>query len=89
MTGQRVIFITEALLTNILKTGILPAVKVEGLPPDARLVRIIPDYSMNYLVTEPRIGCVYESEEWEPLPEGATIPVLTVKFTKLGGDDAQ
>lgn len=81
--GQKVVFISHDLITRLLKQGELPRTTVRnGLPEDAELVRIIPDFSVAFAVKPPRIGLFYQSAEWPELKEGEEIPVLMPVFER-------
>lgn len=86
--GQKAIYITTDLLTEIIRQGAENHTRVvEGLPKDAELVRIIPDYSINFEVVPARLTLVYESAEWPELPEGSVIPIQEIRFEKIRGND--
>jgi hypothetical protein len=79
--GQKAVYITTDLLTEIIRQGAeTHCLTVEGIPWDARLVRIIPDYSVGYEVSQARLTLVYESAEWPELPEGSVLPIQTIQF---------
>lgn len=81
---QKVVKITSELLTDLFKQGEIPRVRVvDGLPADAELVRIIPDYSYGWEVRQASIGLVYQSAEFPELERGALIPELQVVFERI------
>lgn len=86
--GQKAVYVTADLLTEIIRQGAENHTRVvEGLPGDARLVRIIPDYSVGYEVQQARLALVYESAEWPELPEGSVLPIQAITFEKIRGND--
>jgi hypothetical protein len=82
--GQKAIYITADLITEIIRQGAENHTRVvEGLPSDAKLVRVIPDYSVGWEVLPPRLALVYESAEWPELPEGSLLPIQIIQFEKI------
>lgn len=82
LMGQRVVFVTGPFLKHICSSGTIPETIVEGLPADAELLRIVPDFSTNGAAARPKMGAVFQSREWEPLEEGSQIPELVVAFRR-------
>lgn len=81
MPGQRAVYIGHTMITRWLTQANEHHFRVAaGLPADARLVRVIPDYSMEWEVVPPRMTLIYESLEWPPMEEGAKIPELKIEF---------
>lgn len=81
--GQKAVYVTTDLLTEIIRQGAENHTRVvEGLPGDAKLVRIIPDYSINRETLPPRLALVYESAEWPELPEGSVLPIQEIRFER-------
>jgi hypothetical protein len=86
--GQKVVYITTDLLTKIIRQGAENHTRVvEGLPSDAKLVRIIPDYSVGWEVNQARLALVYESSEWPELSEGSVLPIQTIRFEAIRSSD--
>jgi hypothetical protein len=85
--GQKAVYITTDLITEIIRQDAENHTRVvEGIPNDARLVRIIPDYSVGWEVSQARLTLVYESAEWPELPEGSLLPIQTIRFEAIRND---
>lgn len=84
--GQKAVYVTTEIITEIIRQGaVTHCLVVEGLPWDAKLVRVIPDYSLNGETLPPRLALVYESAEWAELPEGSVLPIQTIQFEAIRG----
>jgi len=86
--GQKVVFIDTYVITDWFRQGAEHRERViQGLPGDAKLIRIIPDHSINYAVhSTPRLALVYESSEWPESPEGSILPEQRVLFETIRND---
>lgn len=86
--GQKAVYITTEIITEIIRQGAENHTRVvEGLPGDAELVRIIPDYSFGWEVHRARLTLVYKSPEWPELPPGSVLPIQEIRFETIRGDD--
>lgn len=78
--------ITTELLTEIIRQGAENHTRVvEGLPADARLVRIIPEFFVNDEILPTRLALVYESAEWPEALEGYALPIQIIVFETIRG----
>jgi hypothetical protein len=76
--GRRIVVISRLFFNEMLVSGERHHV-VDGLPADAQLVKM----SMDALFSRDAVACLFESSEWEPIPEGDHIPEFPVTFIKL------
>lgn len=86
--GQKAVYVTTEIITELIRQGaVTHCLVVEGLPWDAKLVRIIPDYSAGWEVQQARLTLIYESAEWPELPEGSVLPIQEIRFETIRGND--
>lgn len=79
----KVIRISSDLLAEFLREGELTPARVKvGLPADAELVRIIPEW-LPAEIRAAQIALVYQSSHWPEVENGEVIPVLDVVFERV------
>lgn len=83
--GHRIVRISEEFLRRFLcgKGAIIgPCEVVEGLPADAKLIRILPE-DIRYARVSPTLNLMYESSEWEGPREGDIVPDITIIYRSI------
>lgn len=78
----KLVKISNDLLTDLLRLGGQSAIKIDGLPKDARLVRVGAELFFDQDVT----GIIFESEDFQKLGPADTIPVLNLQVTEIYRD---
>lgn len=84
MKGQRIVYFTAYLLAGICEQDSEHYFRcTKGLPADAMPIRAFPKPPIGQVGEECIVAVVFESAEWEPLPEGAMIEALMPLFESI------
>jgi hypothetical protein len=81
--GQRVVYVTAELLVEFFTEDSEHHFRcTAGLPADAKPVRAFQKPPSGLVGEQPIVAVVYESAQWERLPNGAIIPELKAWFVQ-------
>lgn len=82
-TGRRLIRMSGRALAHLLAPGRHAYEVIDGIPPDARVVRVAADHTLR--TEDVDLVIVVESPSFDESPEGMRVPELVPRIRELPG----